>query len=193
MITKLEDWKANEKKKLDKPGQEDIDMNNDGKVDKSDFYLLNKRLKIKKAINNESSINEGIIFDYDGLPRIGDTVVKIKYSDDMVDYTMRSGQSICGFTSCKRDVVELEGLTAEYNALELEFKEPFTINERKARISDIMLVYEELKEPKLMIKVTIEDPFRGFQSSTDGNIYYMSDYIDYAIDDLRKVKNKKLE
>lgn len=40
--------------KLDKPGQEDIDMNNDGKVDKSDFYLLNKRRKIKKAMKKES-------------------------------------------------------------------------------------------------------------------------------------------
>ncbi len=35
---------------LDKVGKEDIDINNDGKVDKSDFYLLNKRRKIKKAI-----------------------------------------------------------------------------------------------------------------------------------------------
>lgn len=40
--------------KLDKPGKEDIDMNNDGKVDKSDFYLLNKRRKIKKAMKKEN-------------------------------------------------------------------------------------------------------------------------------------------
>lgn len=35
---------------LDKLGKENIDINNDGKVDKSDFYLLNRRRKIKKAI-----------------------------------------------------------------------------------------------------------------------------------------------
>lgn len=43
--------------KLDKPGKEDIDMNNDGKVDKSDFYLLNKRRKIKKAMKKENIEN----------------------------------------------------------------------------------------------------------------------------------------
>lgn len=45
--------------KLDKPGKEDIDMNNDGKVDKSDFYLLNKRRKIKKAMkkNEQNNLN----------------------------------------------------------------------------------------------------------------------------------------
>jgi len=43
------------KKKLDKPGKEDIDINNDGKVDKSDFYLLNKRRKINKAIKNKKN------------------------------------------------------------------------------------------------------------------------------------------
>lgn len=32
-------------------------MNNDGKVDKSDFYLLNKRRKIKKAMKKENIEN----------------------------------------------------------------------------------------------------------------------------------------
>jgi len=52
MITNLNDFKKLES--LDKVGKEDIDMNNDGKVDKQDFYLLNKRRKIKKAMKNEA-------------------------------------------------------------------------------------------------------------------------------------------
>ena len=39
--------------KLDPVGQEDDDINNDGKVDKTDKYLKNKREKISKAIKNK--------------------------------------------------------------------------------------------------------------------------------------------
>jgi hypothetical protein len=35
---------------LDPVGQEDDDINNDGKVDKTDKYLANKRAKIAKSI-----------------------------------------------------------------------------------------------------------------------------------------------
>jgi hypothetical protein len=44
MITSINEYK----KKLDAVGKEDIDINNDGKVDKSDFFLLARRRKIKK-------------------------------------------------------------------------------------------------------------------------------------------------
>ena len=37
-------------KKLDPIGQEDDDINNDGKVNKTDKYLANKRAKIAKSI-----------------------------------------------------------------------------------------------------------------------------------------------
>jgi hypothetical protein len=39
--------------KLDPVGQEDDDINNDGKVDKTDKYLKNKREKISKAIKSQ--------------------------------------------------------------------------------------------------------------------------------------------
>ena len=42
-----------EKKKLDPVGQEDADVNNDGKVDKTDSYLKNRRKTIAKAIKKE--------------------------------------------------------------------------------------------------------------------------------------------
>ena len=40
--------------KLDPVGQEDDDINNDGKVDKTDKYLKNRRDKVSKAIKNKN-------------------------------------------------------------------------------------------------------------------------------------------
>lgn len=60
MLTSINEFK----KKLDKVGKEDIDINNDGKVDKSDFFLLGRRRKIKKAIkdkkNKKNKKNENV-------------------------------------------------------------------------------------------------------------------------------------
>ena len=42
-----------DEKKLDPVGQEDADVNNDGKVDKTDSYLKNRRKTIAKAIKKE--------------------------------------------------------------------------------------------------------------------------------------------
>ena len=44
--------------KLDPVGKEDSDVNNDGKIDKSDKYLLNRRKAIGKAIAKEEFIPE---------------------------------------------------------------------------------------------------------------------------------------
>lgn len=43
----------NPDRELDKPGKEDEDINNDGKVDDSDSYLKNRRKKIKAAMKEE--------------------------------------------------------------------------------------------------------------------------------------------
>lgn len=45
-------------KKLDPVGKEDADVNNDGKVDKSDSYLKNRRKAIGAAIKNEEVVAE---------------------------------------------------------------------------------------------------------------------------------------
>ena len=50
--------KKGKKGKLDPVGKEDADVNNDGKVDKSDSYLKNRREKIGKAIAKEEFIGE---------------------------------------------------------------------------------------------------------------------------------------
>ena len=41
------------KRKLDPVGKEDADINNDGKVDKTDKYLKNKRKTVSKNIKKK--------------------------------------------------------------------------------------------------------------------------------------------
>ena len=41
------------KRKLDPVGREDADINNDGKVDKTDKYLKNKRKTVSKNIKKK--------------------------------------------------------------------------------------------------------------------------------------------
>ena len=54
-----EPYEGGKKKgKLDPVGKEDSDVNNDGKVDKSDSYLKNRREKIGKAMAKEEFIHE---------------------------------------------------------------------------------------------------------------------------------------
>ena len=50
--------KTGKKGKLDPVGKEDGDINNDGKKDKTDSYLKNRREKIGKAISKEEFIHE---------------------------------------------------------------------------------------------------------------------------------------
>jgi len=48
----------NKNEALDPVGKEDDDINNDGKVDKTDKYLANKRAKIAKSIKELKNENE---------------------------------------------------------------------------------------------------------------------------------------
>jgi hypothetical protein len=43
------------KKKMDSVGEEDEDINNDGKKDKQDKYLLNRRKTIQKKVKTKAS------------------------------------------------------------------------------------------------------------------------------------------
>ena len=46
--------------KMDPIGKEDADVNNDGKVDKQDEYLLNRRKKISAAMKNKKLNEESL-------------------------------------------------------------------------------------------------------------------------------------
>lgn len=57
---KADKGKTDDGKGLDKPGEEDSDVDNDGDSDSSDSYLLHRRRKISKAIKGRK--NEGLAF-----------------------------------------------------------------------------------------------------------------------------------
>ena len=51
---------------LDPVGQEDDDMNNDGKVDSTDKYLKSRRKAVTKAVKSEASKPDYLDMDSDG-------------------------------------------------------------------------------------------------------------------------------
>lgn len=69
-------------KKLDPVGREDADIDNDGKVDKSDDYLHNRRKAISKAMGNKKNSNVVI-----------NPVMKEALSKDAQNAMMRKGAS----------------------------------------------------------------------------------------------------
>ena len=52
--------------KLDPVGKEDDDINNDGKVNKTDKYLKNRRKAISKALKKEAAKPDFLDLDGDG-------------------------------------------------------------------------------------------------------------------------------
>lgn len=66
----------NKKKKMDPVGKEDKDVNNDGKVDSSDEYLMKRRNAIAKNMKSKKKmIKEGTVISdgrlsYGGFPRV---------------------------------------------------------------------------------------------------------------------------
>jgi hypothetical protein len=51
---------------LDKVGQEDADVNNDGKTDSTDKYLFNRRKAIKKAMKKKKAMKEETSTEVEG-------------------------------------------------------------------------------------------------------------------------------
>ncbi len=133
--------KQNEK--LDKPGKEDIDINNDGEVNKSDFYLLNRRRKRKKAIkeNLENSLPakaEQIYFMFNTLTSLydegylnEDLSLRDKYDlEDVNDNAVEFGNQTFGsmeefinfINSCKNiinNTQTVNNITESYNIMSL--------------------------------------------------------------------------
>ena len=97
--------------KLDAVGKEDSDINNDGKVDKTDKYLANKRKAVSKAITKEESErvfeddyghfkfeleeiedkSRPVIFSAHGVPK--------KIPDDAKNYKMTYVDATCPLVS----------------------------------------------------------------------------------------------
>jgi len=77
------------KKKLDKVGKEDKDINNDGKVNKSDKYLANRRKKIAMAMKNKKIVKEAtstqVEGDYEGEMARGELEYTIKNAQEILN------------------------------------------------------------------------------------------------------------
>ena len=66
----IHEWKWNQllkEAKLDPVGKEDDDINNDGKVDKTDKYLKNKREKISKNIKEAVPFKKNALDEHDWM------------------------------------------------------------------------------------------------------------------------------
>ena len=81
----IDGWHRTLSEELDAVGKEDDDINNDGKVDKSDSYLKNRRKTISKALKKEideqcgelgeqcGGMNSSNVFEYMEMDEIMDT------------------------------------------------------------------------------------------------------------------------
>ena len=76
-------------KKLDKVGKEDKDINNDGKVNKTDKYLANRRKAIAKAMKKKKVVKEetstGVEGDYEGEMSKGELEYTIQNAQEILD------------------------------------------------------------------------------------------------------------
>jgi uncharacterized C2H2 Zn-finger protein len=76
-------------KKLDKVGKEDKDINNDGKVNKTDKYLANRRKAIAKAMKKKKIVKEetstGVEGDYEGEMSKGELEYTIQNAQEILD------------------------------------------------------------------------------------------------------------
>jgi hypothetical protein len=72
---------ASSKPKLDPVGKEDRDVNNDGKVDKQDSYLKNRRKTVAKKIGKSYGLKEGISNWREDLREIADEIDSKKQNE----------------------------------------------------------------------------------------------------------------
>lgn len=73
--------------KLDPVGKEDADVNNDGKVDKTDSYLLNRRKAISKAVKEQAEA-DGITFTEEQIEEAID-----QYELDEASYSAKAARA----------------------------------------------------------------------------------------------------
>jgi len=72
---------SSSKPKLDPVGKEDRDVNNDGKVDKQDSYLKNRRKTVAKKIGKSYGLKEGISNWREDLREIADEIDSKKQNE----------------------------------------------------------------------------------------------------------------
>jgi hypothetical protein len=112
--------KAIREQKLDPVGKEDADVNNDGKVDKTDDYLKNRREKVSKAIKKEHHLknNPNAKYVATAAPQGWFDV----WEGEPFDITGENGVLVGKFHSMKDAKEYADRKNAEQGKLEEEFE-----------------------------------------------------------------------
>jgi len=92
--------------KLDPVGKEDKDINNDGKVDKSDSYLKNRRKKVGQAISGDSAGKKGKF--------------TLRVTDKNAGTTYYRSYSNYQAASSKKNQLQAKGLKVEFSGRKTE-------------------------------------------------------------------------
>lgn len=93
------------KKKLDPVGKEDKDINNDGKEDSTDDYLLNRRKAVGDAIKKKKSVvkeetSSGVEGDYEGEMSRGELQYTIQNAQEILD-SLKDGDELEAWVQSK--------------------------------------------------------------------------------------------
>jgi hypothetical protein len=117
---------------LDRVGQEDADINNDGKVDSTDSYLKNRREKISQAMNediaggiNNMENDQEVVDDHEGSMAKADLLSIHKKSGELYNM-IAENEELEGWVQAKITKAA-EYITAVHNSMEYEKTKPTTI------------------------------------------------------------------
>ena len=113
LLAKARAKRAKMSEALDSVGQEDSDVNNDGKKDSTDSYLMNRRKAIGKAIKNKKSIKESYTNWRQDLIEVMDDVedareVKEKKVNNKVKINPELGESVEAIGGTLIEMIEVD-------------------------------------------------------------------------------------
>ena len=103
------------KGKLDPVGKEDGDVNNDGKIDKSDKYLLNRRKAIGKSIAKEAFIPE--VNAEDENPDSNEKTIDVMKGKNKVVINPKLGESKISEKCDPKDMPDSRSLPTQFNLI----------------------------------------------------------------------------
>ena len=101
--------------KLDPVGKEDSDVNNDGKIDKSDKYLLNRRKAIGKAIAKEEFIPEVNVEDEN--PDANQKTIDVMKGKNKVVINPKLGESKISEKGDSKDKPDSRSLPTQFDLI----------------------------------------------------------------------------
>ena len=110
---------------MDPVGKEDDDINNDGKVDKTDKYLANRRKAISKAIKTE-----GHCYDEDGKPMPEGHC----YEESIEEYDVVNEEDVKNFTEFMRENYLNTLEEAEYKGRKVKLGKPMRGDVKKFKV-----------------------------------------------------------